>query len=209
MEVPLNIAVMPLRGRLALGAALLALAGGLALPHAAHAAATDNTVCKGSITKGAKNVDFDTPIDYKLACSNYITSYSIIFPGRTIDSVSTEVFGLDPTTNDVVPADAFSCNGDIPGYGINCVGTYTGAFHTIPGSVDSQGDPCATEAGPAYAIVTYATYAQAADGTPTLSGSGKPTVTTNTAGPFSLGRLKGCSTASAKAKAKAKAKVNR
>jgi hypothetical protein len=188
MEVSLNTAVKPLRGRIALGAALLALlAGGLALPHAAHAAFTDNTVCKGTIAAGEKSVDFDNPLKYTIACSNYITSYSISFPGREIDSIETEVFGTDPATNAVIGTDAFSCNGDLPGWGINCVGTYGGSFHNLSANVNlASGNVCSLVPFAPVLTVSYATYTQNADGSPVLSSSGKPTVTTNTAGPFSL-----------------------
>ena len=181
------------RGRLALGAALLALlAGGLALPHAAQAN-TNNTDCKGSVTVGKKSTDFTNPLDYRIACSNYITSYSLILPGREIDSIETEVFGADATTGEVVPTDAFSCNGDLPGFGINCVGKYGGKYNVLSGKVDVSGNRCA--GANAYLVVSYATYNTQADGvTPALSG-GLPVVTTSTAGPFDLGPVKGCKTA--------------
>ncbi len=184
--------VMPLRGLLALGAALLALlAGGLALPHAADAAFTDNTDCKGSLKVGEKSADFDNPISYRIACSNYITSYAILLPGRQIDAIETEVFGLDRTTNQVVANDAFSCNGDLPGWGINCVGSYGGKYNVLPGNVNVVGDVCAPTASNASLVVTYATYVTNADGSAKLSG-GVPTVTTSTAGPFDLGKVQGC-----------------
>ncbi|WP_259314831.1 hypothetical protein [Capillimicrobium parvum] len=199
MEVPLNITVMPLRGRIALAAALLALlAGGLAIPNAAHAAFTDNTVCKGTLKVGEKSVDFENPLNYTIACTNYITSYSLIVPGRSIDSIETEVFGIDKATGNVVPTDSFSCNGDLPGFGINCVGTYGGNLNLLPGHVNLQsGSPCSIKG--AYFVVTYATYATNPDGTPKLSG-GVPTVTTNTAGPFTMSRVQGCSSSRGTAK---------
>jgi hypothetical protein len=187
MEVSLNIAVMPLRGRIALGAALLALlAGGLALPHDAHAAFTDNTVCKGTIAAGEKSVDLDNPLKYTISCSNFITSYSISFPGRELSSIETEVFGSDPATGAVIGTDAFSCNGDLPGWGINCVGTYGGGFHNLSANVDlASGNVCSPVPFAPVLTVSYATYNANPDGTPILT-NGKPTVTTNTAGPFAL-----------------------
>lgn len=193
--------VMPLRGRIALGAALLALlAGGLALPHAADAAATDNTVCKGTLSAGEKSVDFENPLAYKIACSNYITSYSLLMPGKSISSIETEVFGTDKTTGQVLPTDSFSCNGDLPGWGINCVGTYGGNLNVLPGQVDITGNRCAPS--PAYFVVTYASYTTNSDGSPKLT-NGVPTVTTNTAGPFKFAsKIEGCSTTTKRVKSK-------
>jgi hypothetical protein len=184
--------VSPLRRRIALAGALGALAAGaLALPGAA-AANTDNTVCRGSLKAGEKSADFENPLAYRIACSNYITSYSLVMPGRSIIGMETEVFGLHNTTGEVIPTDAFSCNGDVPGWGINCVGTYGGGYNVLPGQVDLDGDVC-TATGPVSLVVTYATYARNADGTPKLSG-GLPSVTTSTAGPFEL-KVKGCGAA--------------
>lgn len=200
-------AVKPLRGRFALAAALLALlTGGLATPNAARAASTDNTVCSGTLKVGEKSVDFDNPLNYTIACTNYITSYSIIVPRRTIDSIETEVFGIDKTSGQVIPTDSFSCNGDLPGFGINCVGIYSGNLNLLPGHVNLQtGSPCTIKN--AYFVVTYATYATNPDGTPKLT-NGVPTVTTSTAGPFRMGRVQGCSdrpTGAKKIKAKKRA----
>jgi hypothetical protein len=188
----LHTAVQPLRGRLALGAALVALlAGALALPGVADAN-TNNTDCRGSVKAGEKSIDFENPLAYRIACSNYITSYSIVTPGRSITGMETEVFGIHNTTGDVIPTDAFSCNGDVPGWGINCVGTYGGGYNVLPGLVDIDGDVCAADAAPISLVVSYATYVTNPDGSPKLS-SGIPAVTTSTAGPFEL-KVKGCST---------------
>lgn len=202
MEVSLNTALKPQRGRIALGAALLALlAGGLTLPHAAHAAFTDNTECKGSVKAGEKSVDFDNPLSYRIACSNYITSYSISFPGRHIDAIETEVFGSNATTGEVIGTDSFSCNGDLPGWGINCVGFYGGSFNVLSGSVNlASGTVCRPASFNPVLTVSYAEYAKNADGTPKLT-SGMPTVTTSTAGPFTL-KVDGCSRAATSKKSK-------
>jgi hypothetical protein len=49
-------------------------------------------------------------------------------------SLETEVFTVDRTTKAVVPTDSFSCNGVIPSYGINCIGTYGGNYEIVSGS---------------------------------------------------------------------------
>lgn len=195
----MNIAVMPLRGRLARRAALLALlAGGLALPNAAQAN-TNNTECRGSLKAGEKSADYENPISYRVACSNYITSYSIILPGRSITAIETEVFGSDATSGDVIPTDSFSCNGALPGWGINCVGTYGGKYNVLSALVDVAGSACASNTD-AYLVVSYSEYAKNADGSPKMS-SGLPAAPTiSTAGPFDMGKVKGCATTTRSAK---------
>ena len=191
----MHFADSPLRGRLALGVALLALlAVALVAPHPAHAAYNDNNDCRGSFKAGAKDPLGlnDNLVTYKFACAQPITAYSLIFPAHEIDYTDTEVFGADRTTGQVVGTDSFSCNGDLPGYGINCVGTYGGNYDVISANVDlSTQKLCDEPRVEVLATVAYASYAKAADGTPTLT-AGVPTVTTNAAGTFSLGRPKGC-----------------
>ena len=122
-------------------AALVAVAAALALAliavllsgHAGTARADLNlnqNFCKGSIAAGEKDEDDPdlTAVKYRIACALPITGYSLFFDGHPIQSLETEVFGVDPTSKAVVPTDAFSCNADIPGYGENCVGTYGGKW---------------------------------------------------------------------------------
>lgn len=195
MEVcPLHIADSPLRGRLALGVALLALAGALVAPHPARAAFNDNNDCRGSIKAGEKDPLGlnENPVAYKFACAQPITAYSLISPAHEIDFAETEVFGTDRTSGAVIGTDSFSCNATLPGYGTNCVGTYGGNYSNLTGVVNmSTQKLCDEPRVEMLATVAFATYALNADGTPKLT-AGIPSVTTNAAGPFSLGRPKGC-----------------
>jgi hypothetical protein len=187
MEVlKLNVAVARLRSRL--GIVLVVLAAAIAaaalLNHSAPSSVADqnpnNTLCKGHTNKG--EVDKDDPdsgvVSYTFACSQAITGYSIL-PDKESTGFETEVFGADPKTKDVLATDAFSCNGEQPGWGVNCTGAYTGQWHTVTSTFTVDGDVCAEPRVDPLLVVTYASVT-----------SGK--VTQYIAGPFDLGRPRGC-----------------
>jgi hypothetical protein len=187
MEVlKLNVAVSRLRSRLGIALALLvaAIAAAFLLNHSAPPSVADqnpnNTLCKGHTEKG--EADPDDPdsgvVKYVFACSQAITGYSVL-PDKEATGFETEVFGSDPKTKDVVAADAFSCNGEQPGWGVNCTGTYTGLWHTVTASFTVDGDVCAEPRVDPLLVVTFA------------SASGNK-ATQYIAGPFDLGRPRGC-----------------
>src|SRR5690349_11653718 len=151
MEVlKLNVAVTRLRSRLGIALALLvaAIAAAFLLNRSAPPSVADqnpnNTLCKGHVEKGQPDPDDPDSgvVNYVFACSQAITGYSIL-PDKAATSFDTEVFGSDPKTKDVVATDAFSCNGDQPGFGVNCTGTYTGQWHNVAASFTVDGDVCA------------------------------------------------------------------
>ena len=149
----------------------------------ARAAVNDNqTNCKGHIEKGAANADDPTitNVKYLFACSNSLTGYSLFIDGHPVQGFETEVFGSDPATKAVVPADAFSCNGDIPGFGVNCVGTYTAGWHVISGEFGIEGALCTEPRVDPILTVTNATV--------NAKGAGVSAI----AGPYDLGRPRGC-----------------
>jgi hypothetical protein len=174
--------------------AILAIAAGcLALAPAAHADFKDNTICKGHIGAGPKDPLglLDNPVAYRFACSGPITGYSII-SDKEIDTWDTEVFVKD-TSNQVIPSDSFSCNGESPGFGVNCVGTYNTNWAVIDATYNlSSAKLCTEPRHDPLLVVTYATYAKDADGNPRKDSNGNPIVTTAVAGPFDLGRPRGC-----------------
>ena len=184
----LNIAATSPRRMALIGVVLALLIGGaLALlghgSPSARAAVNDNqTACKGHMEKGDVNADDPSVVGvtYKFACSNAITGYTLFVDGHPVQSIETEVFGTDPATKAVIPADAFSCNGDIPGFGVNCVGTYTGSWHVVSGQFEIDGPLCAEpRVDPILTVVNA-----------TVTSAGKPA--TAIAGPFDLGRPRGC-----------------
>jgi hypothetical protein len=188
MEVPLNIAVTSLRRKALLAALAALLLGGLSVlllagdPPSASAGLNPNqTICKGHTLKGTPDKDDPTLVEvkYTFACSNPITGYQIQ-PDHAVQSMETEVFGIDAVTKQVVPTDAFSCNGDLPGYGVNCIGTYGGNWSVLTGQFAIDEKLCDEPRVDPLLTVMYAT----ADST------GK--VTQAIAGPFDLGRPRGC-----------------
>src|SRR5215470_15266437 len=188
MEVQLNIAAMSLRRKAliaALAALLVAGASLLLLLNGTKPATADqnpnNTDCRGHVEKGEPSPDDPTAtqVKYVFACSGPITGYQIQ-PQVPAQSIDTEVFALDRTTGQVVPTDSFSCQGEIPSYGINCVGVYGGNYEIVPGQFSIDAKLCDEPRVDPLLTVVYATK--------TSTGA----VTQAIAGPFDLGRPRGC-----------------
>jgi hypothetical protein len=189
MEVPLNTAATPLRRKALLAAlAVLVVAGAslllLALNGTRPASAdqnANNTDCRGHVEKGAPSPDDPsaTQVKYVFACSGPITGYQIQ-PQVPAQSIDTEVFALDRTTKQVVPTDSFSCQGEIPSYGINCVGVYAGNYELVNGQFSIDPKLCDEPRVDPLLTVMYATK------------SSTGAVTQAIAGPFDLGRPRGC-----------------
>lgn len=191
----MNIA-KSLRGKaLASALAAFAIAGltlVLLLSHSTPAPADvnfNNLDCQGHVEKGTPDPDdpTSTQVKYVFACNGPITGYQIQ-PNLEVQSIETEVFGTDKA-GVPYPSDSFSCNGDLPGYGVNCVGfagfldnakrTYDPSqksYVTIGGTFSIDGDICAEpRVDP---LLTVMTAGIAANGNPTQAISG----------PFDLGR---------------------
>jgi hypothetical protein len=188
LEVPLNIAATSLRRKgllIALAAVLLAGASLLLLIDGGKPASADNnannTDCRGHVEKGEPSPDDPTAtqVKYVFACSGPITGYQIQ-PQIPAQSIDTEVFALDATTKQVVPTDSFSCQGIIPSYGINCVGVYGGKYEVVSGQFSIDPKLCAEPRVDPLLTVMYA------------SKSSTGAVTQAIAGPFDLGRPRGC-----------------
>jgi hypothetical protein len=187
MEVwKLHVAVSRLRSRSGIALAVLAALSliALLLNHSASPAPADNnpnnTLCKGHASKGKPDPDDPDSgvVQYTFACSQPITGY-VIQPDKQATGYETEVFGTDRTNGQVTAADAFSCAGDIPGFGINCTGSYQGNFDTVTSTFTVDGDVCAEPRVDPLLIVTFAS----------VSGT---KATQYIAGPFDLGRPRGC-----------------
>ncbi len=160
------------------GASLLLLLSGTKPASADQNA--NNTDCRGHLEKGEPSPDDPsaTQVKYVFACSGPITGYQIQ-PQVPAQSLDTEVFALDRTSKQVVPTDSFSCQGEIPSYGINCVGTYGGNYEIVSGQFSIDPKLCDEPRVDPLLTVVYAT----------RSGT---TVTQAIAGPFDLGRPHGC-----------------
>ena len=169
-----------------LAVAAFATAALLLLGHSTPAPADtnpNNYDCRGGIQKGAVDEDTgETEVRYIFACNGRITGFQIA-PQIQATGFDTEVFGTDKATGQVDGTnDAFSCNGDIPSYGINCVGKYKGGYDVIEGKFTIDGDICAE---PRVDPLLTVTYASAVAATPPATA---PVVTQAISGPFDLGR---------------------
>ena len=183
----MHVAVPRLRSRLGIALTALAALAAVAvlLNHTAAPTAADqnpnNMLCKGHIAKGKPDPDDPDSgvVEYAFACSQPISGYSVL-PDHQATGYETEIFGSDPKTKDVIATDAFSCNGDIPGWGINCTGTTTAGWHVVSGTFTVDGDVCAE---PRVDPILVATFANV---------TSKGTAQQYIAGPFDLGRPRGC-----------------
>jgi hypothetical protein len=188
MEDALLIAVSPWRRRTVLAAfgVLVALAAVVfLLVNGTRPAAADgnpsNMLCKGHVSRGAPSPDDPTAtqVRYVFACSQAITGYQIQ-PDHTVQSMETEVFATDRITKQVVPTDSFSCNGDLPGLGVNCNGVYGGDWRVVKGQFAIDEKLCTEPRVDPLLTVTFAT------------ANAQQKVTQYIAGPFDLGRPRGC-----------------
>lgn len=182
------LAVPPSRRRwlaIALLALLTSVATVVLLSRGTDPASADlnpnNTICYGHLGKGEPEADDpgSTQVAYTFACSGPITGYQVQ-PDHEIQSIETEVFATDAQTKAVVPTDSFSCNGDIPGFGVNCVGKYAGSWHVVSGRFSINEKLCAEPRTDALLTVVYAYKDSKGD------------VQQAMAGPFGLGRPQGC-----------------
>lgn len=184
----MSIAGSPSRRRLLFAAvgALVALAVFVAVLVRGTTPATadnnpSNMLCKGHIGRGEPSPDDPTvtQVRYVFACSHAITGYQIQ-PDHAVQSIETEVFATDRTTKQVVPSDSFSCNGDLPGWGVNCNGVYGGDWRVVKGAFAIDEKLCVEPRVDPLLTVMYAT----------TDPQGK--IQQFVAGPFDLGRPRGC-----------------
>jgi hypothetical protein len=185
-EVTLLLAKLGRRRALAVVFAVVACAAALlmALSRSAPAPADtnpNNIDCRGHVERAPKSPDDppSTQVRYVFGCSGPITGYQIQ-PNVQASGFDTEIFALDRTSKQVVDTDSFSCQGDIPGYGINCVGTYGGKYEIVNGTFSIDPKLCDEPRVDPLLTVVYAY----------LDSKGK--IAQAIAGPFDLGRPHGC-----------------
>jgi hypothetical protein len=159
-------------------AAVLALAA--LAPTAGAASNANNYACGGHIEAGDPAPgDTDTQVKYVFACGGPITGYQVQ-PQISDTSFGTDALVLDQQDNAVI-TDSFTCNGDFPGYGFNCVGTYTGnQYANITGQFAIGTPLCAEPRVDPLLTVTYAT------------ADSRGRITQYISGPYDLGRPRGC-----------------
>lgn len=167
--------------RIAAGIASLGLvmAVGLALPGLASA----ETACTGHTEKATDSEDYENAMDYVFACSGRILGYTIV-SNRELDAFDTEIEVHD-AAGAIVSSDGFACEGEIPGFGVGCFGTY-GANNIVRGTISvSEAKACAEPRVAAKLVVVL----ESIDNV-----TGVPKKTSNGAmlGPIDLRRPRGC-----------------
>jgi hypothetical protein len=170
-------------GSVAIIALAILLALGLGAPARAGAAVPDAQMdCRGHVDKGKPDPVDPTlnTVSYVFACANPISGY-ILDLDHQAQTFETEIFAIDRLTKQVVPTDSFSCTGSLPGWSVNCIGTYGGDYRQVPGTFAVSGDVCDE---PRVDPVLYVARA-------TVDSTGK-VVSQALAGPFDLGRPRGC-----------------
>jgi hypothetical protein len=158
--------------------AVLALA--VSAPLAGASANPNNYDCGGHIEAGKPQPgDDSTQVQYVFACGGPITGYQIQ-PQISDTGFSTDVSVFDQQNNPVT-TDSFTCNGDFPGWGFNCIGKYTGTtYANVVGSFSIDGKLCDEPRVDPLLTVVYAT------------ADSKGVVTQAISGPYDLGRPRGC-----------------
>jgi hypothetical protein len=163
---------------------LLAVLGGvaallLAAPAPSRAAESNpnNYACLGSIAAGAAEPGSeDQQVRYSFYCDGPITGYQLQ-PQIAATGISSPPTLTD--TSGKALSDTFSCSGEIPGFGVNCVGLAKAGYETITGQFAIGTKLCAEPRVDPLLTVTYA-YLE------------KGVITQAISGPFDLGRPKGC-----------------
>ena len=98
---------------------------------------------------------------------------------------------LDRTTKQVVPTDSFSCQGEIPSYGINCVGVYAGNYEVVNGQFSIDPKLCAEPRVDPLLTVVYAS--KNASGAVVQAMAGRSTSAARTAAPSPRATASGAS----------------
>jgi len=172
-----------------IGVALAALvAGTLALisslgAQPSRAAVNDNQItCKGFIKSAETNPD-DPELyqaQYRIRCDQAITGFSLFVGAQQVEGIETEGFPLY-ADGSPVPTDSFSCNGELPGNGVNCIGKYSDLSGIITGTF-AVAQPLCTAGKRIEPILTVAKASVSSANAAVLAISG----------PFSLGQPADC-----------------
>jgi hypothetical protein len=182
----LNSAAKLPHGRVALLVALVALMGLAALvvsngSHTSKAADyRSNTACIGHTQKGDPDPTDPTSygVKYVIKCDQPITGYAII-TDKEVQGMETEVQVLSADGN-IVGNNAFNCQAELPGYGVNCVGQYDARNRSINGQFYIGSPLCKERRLDPLLVVSTAS----------VTSSGAPAQ--DMSGPFDLGRPRGC-----------------
>jgi hypothetical protein len=167
----------------------------LLIPASGHAEESNpnNYQCAGHIAAGkAEEASSEQQVQYTISCSGPISGYAIQTQVQTTGFESAPLVTNDK--GEAVTTDSFSCNGEIPGFGFNCVGNTTAGYETITGQFAISSKLCAEPRVDPHLTVAYAYLNE------------KKVITQAISGPFDLGRPRGCPAPKLKHHAKGKDK---
>jgi hypothetical protein len=152
----------------------------LAIPASSHAEETNpnNDNCIGSIEAGQPEAGSEEQqVQYSFYCNGPITGYQLAAQVPVTGVAGQPVVTSNATSKS--HKDTFSCAGEVPGLALNCVGLAKEGYETITGQFSIGTKLCKEPRVDPLLTVTYA-YLE------------KGVVTQALAGPFDLGRPKGC-----------------
>jgi hypothetical protein len=162
----------------------------LALPSTAGASTTQ--FCLGTVTPIKATSERDTGASYQFSCHDAITSFALVTSSELSSfDVTADVFDNAAAGGGLRGDDRFGeCEGELPGSGFVCNGTYSGQNRVIKMSFDTTDNPCARDAGGNLLLKT-AVVVRTFDG--------------KLNGPYRLGKtIKGCPKPAKKSKSKHK-----
>ncbi len=154
----------------------------LAIPATGRAEETNpnNANCLGSLAAGQPEPgNEEQQVQYSFYCNTPITGYQL--------QAQVPVTGIQgqPLVSSIASGkpvnDTFSCSGEVPGFALNCVGLAKTSYETVTGQFSIGAALCKEPRVDPLLTVAYA-YLE------------KGVVTQALAGPFDLGRPKGCKT---------------
>jgi hypothetical protein len=152
----------------------------LAIPATGRAEETNpnNDNCIGSIEAGQPEAGSEEQqVQYKFYCNGAITGYQLQAQIPVTGVAGQPVVTLNSTGASL--KDTFSCAGEVPGIALNCVGSTKEGYETVTGQFSIGTKLCKEPRVDPLLTVAYA-YLE------------KGVVTQALAGPFDLGRPKGC-----------------
>lgn len=162
---------------------LVAIVGSVALllatPALSHAdeANPNNYSCLGQVSSGAPEVGSEEQqVQYEFYCNGPITGYEL---QSQVPLTGVQAAPLVVNMEAAPLTDTFSCSGEVPGYGDNCVGSTKAGHESITGQFAIGTKLCAEPRVDPLLTVTYAFLE-------------KGVITQAISGPFDLGRPKGC-----------------
>jgi hypothetical protein len=170
-----------------------AFALALALPSASRAA--DDQFCYGNVKQIKPDAERGTGAAYEFSCRAAITGFALVSTTEIASfDVAADVFASPGEGGAIRGDDRFGeCEGDLPGFGFRCSGAYTGIGRFVRASFDGVDSPCARDAA-GHVTARYSLVV--------ANKTGK------LAGPYELGRPKGCPKAK-KAKSKREKRASR